>query len=583
MKRLLMVFALFFPSLTLADTLRIGNIRLDNHNPSLSSVDVIFSLSWGNAWRNNLNHDAVWVFVKHRRKPDGAWRHTRGFGVTLPAHAEALAVSDSSGVFIRPKNAMLGPFEIPEVRLTWNYAKHGLSDAGELDVYVGALEMVFVAEGAFYAGDGVSTATIRRTGNNGPYFVAGEAAIPLGGTDPENLTVEPFPWEPAPDFFEVQRELPASFPKGFDAFYTMKFEISQGLVVDFLNRITAGQAGLHTSGSYINEEQGNPVRNGQARNTISGSYPNFSTETPYRPAGFIRHWLFLALADWTGLRPMTELEWEKANRGPEMPVPGEFSWGNDKATVVSGSEMDGTLLERASNSAANVNAAVAYMQFAVDGPLRSGWQRGVTREALGASYWGVRDLTGNVWERVITINSTTGRAFDGRHGDGSLDAGGAADVPNWPGMFDNPHNIGHRGGSFNLIPIAVSARDFSNGSSGALPNYGGRFVRTAPENEAPVRTESVYIPKMPKLAVLANYPNPFNAGTVVRLSVARSGFAVVSLYDLTGRKIAELKRMELAAGLHQFPVSVPALATGVYLIAVEQDGAMAARKITILK
>lgn len=33
------------------------------------------------------------------------------------------------------------------------------------------------------------------------------------------------------------------------------------------------------------------------------------------------------LADWAALRPFTELEFEKAARGPVVPVADEFAWG----------------------------------------------------------------------------------------------------------------------------------------------------------------------------------------------------------------------------------------------------------------
>ena len=32
--------------------------------------------------------------------------------------------------------------------------------------------------------------------------------------------------------------------------------------------------------------------------------------------------------DWAGLRPMTELEYEKICRGPSAPVAGEYAWGS---------------------------------------------------------------------------------------------------------------------------------------------------------------------------------------------------------------------------------------------------------------
>ncbi|MFN3345365.1 MAG: hypothetical protein ACK412_06920 [Chloroherpetonaceae bacterium] len=69
-------------------------------------------------------------------------------------------------------------------------------------------------------------------------------------------------------------------------------------------------------------------------------------------SGTQRALLYLA---WSGLRPMTELEFEKACRGVEKGVPGEFAWGNASAvaaTSINGNE-DGT--ETITNAQANVN------------------------------------------------------------------------------------------------------------------------------------------------------------------------------------------------------------------------------------
>ena len=37
----------------------------------------------------------------------------------------------------------------------------------------------------------------------------------------------------------------------------------------------------------------------------------------------------LAFTDWAALRPITELEYEKAARGPSEPIDAEFVWGTN--------------------------------------------------------------------------------------------------------------------------------------------------------------------------------------------------------------------------------------------------------------
>lgn len=70
------------------------------------------------------------------------------------------------------------------------------------------------------------------------------------------------------------------------------------------------------------------------------------------------------------------------------------------------------------------------------GPLRVGFAAtGSTNGAQsGGGYYGAMELSGNLWERPVTVGNDTsgveigGRAFDGVHGNGVLSAGGYADV-----------------------------------------------------------------------------------------------------------------------------------------------------------
>ena len=104
-----------------------------------------------------------------------------------------------------------------------------------------------------------------------------------------------------------------------------------------------------------------------------------------------------------------------------------------------------------------------------------------TREQAGASYYGVMELSGNVWERPVTIGNTTGRNFDGQNGDGVLDPTGIANVTNWPGT--DATGAGFRGGNWLDVAsyVRVSDRSYAAGTYGDRAyNYGGRCARIAP-------------------------------------------------------------------------------------------------------
>ncbi len=103
------------------------------------------------------------------------------------------------------------------------------------------------------------------------------------------------------------------------------------------------------------------------------------------------------------------------------------------------------------------------------------------RQQAGATYYGVMEMSGNMFELVITGGTTAGRTYTGVHGDGNLDADGLFNTLNWNATTA----IGYRGGAHNsgsIIYCAVSDRASINAGGGAIKSYthtSGRGVRTA--------------------------------------------------------------------------------------------------------
>jgi len=118
----------------------------------------------------------------------------------------------------------------------------------------------------------------------------------------------------------------------------------------------------------------------------------------------------LAYADWSGLRPMNFLEFNKASYGPSLPtytdnfLHGYPAWNS---SVRPNNFTDSSSpLQDVGYSASNES----------------------TREQAGASYYGLMDLTGNANEPVVKVNNFT---FDGKNGNGVLLSTGNSDVSNW--------------------------------------------------------------------------------------------------------------------------------------------------------
>jgi hypothetical protein len=115
-----------------------------------------------------------------------------------------------------------------------------------------------------------------------------------------------------------------------------------------------------------------------------------------------------AYQDWSGLRFMTDLEYEKTCRGSVFPVPDEFAWGTTNITPAVGINNEGLINEGPSNTDANCNSNNS-MNTSLSGPMRVGCFAGAatTREQSGASYYGVMNLSDNLREVISNIAHTS--------------------------------------------------------------------------------------------------------------------------------------------------------------------------------
>jgi hypothetical protein len=178
---------------------------------------------------------------------------------------------------------------------------------------------------------------------------------------------------------------------------------------------------------------------------------------------------------------MSELDYEKACRGTLARVAGEYAWGNTTVTA-SRPFPEGTNLATA-NETNNATVVGPLNHFSGQGPWRNGFAAtaSTNRTTAGASYYGVMEMSGNLWKLVVATLSG-GQNFVPNHGDGELTGAGMADVANWPTANNT---FGWRGGAHNTAATACRVSDRSsiqpNVASNARNNtYGIRGVRTYP-------------------------------------------------------------------------------------------------------
>lgn len=468
--------------------------------PEANGQHLRFTLSWENSWNYTdsiapNNHDAVWVFVKARSSVEAPWfhlplqvtTHTTGGSPDLTSTVTA----DGKGAFI----SLSAPGAYEKLSQRMELATDTSLDLSTLDIRIFGIEMVYVPEGAFFAGDGASKYSFFDTRSGKPYLLEAEneTLYTLGSLE-ENAP-------PAP--------VPASYPKGYGAFYCMKYELSQQQFTDFLNSLSVEQqasqlavpptspAGTYALAPYDQSRNGIAIRYSALQNKPAVFACNANGNSQYeeeddgqtRACNYLNWDNVAAYLDWAALRPLSELEYEKVCRGPEAPLKKEFAWGTQQVingnTVVHNGTPEELVAETADPPYGLANHGEGQQADYLQGPLRSGFAAtaATDRVAAGSSYYGIKDMSGNVWETCVATNSS-GLLFTGKPGDGSLTSDGLANEESWP----TKEGSGHRGGAWNSLisneldyefrDLAISDRYYAFLAVSRRNTTGGRGGRT---------------------------------------------------------------------------------------------------------
>jgi hypothetical protein len=368
---------------------RIMNVRIVPGDDKQATIQ--FDAAWQGSWRSDINHDAAWIFFKVR--PEGAkeWQHVqlaadrvlnpkgyacegnRKMDFLLPLPEEKAPVTGrdahrSTGMFVR--QASQSPpcsIALTNVTAVWNLDRTGIGRDTKVQIIAVCLKMVYIAEGPFYLGsggtetagwyeypepkkeraatfgstNGTATVVVHEGVDNSTeypaYLVKNAGPIPTG-KKPGQL------WARGAE--PVEGEIPATFPNGYAAFYVQSEWINVYDYVVMLNTVPAQVAdalydingAFFVANCYYTYEEGKANPKGITREGTGPDYTYVQTWSSYygnprQPVWGMR-WLTwenaASFAAWAGLRPPTELEFEKYMRGPRQPVPDEAHhsyWG----------------------------------------------------------------------------------------------------------------------------------------------------------------------------------------------------------------------------------------------------------------
>jgi hypothetical protein len=478
-KNLVLNLGLVLIGSILSQHMKANNVTISNFQYLTATQEIQFDITWENSWRNTgttgstQNYDGVWVFAKFRHScakdsvnPSASnyahmWLANTGHSIPATASGELGATtiggnSRNLGVFLYRAADGTGTFTLTGVKLKWDVTAQNITHT-DWDVQVFAIEMVNIPQQSYYLGDGSSlnsfvvTSGGSANSSTGAFLVNSENAITCSQTVNGSLGIR------NSNTTAMQGSLPAGFPKGFDAFWSMKYETTQKQYCDYLNTLSranqgtaapnigsnlaigntslaANSRGAFESWSTQRSSRRNSIRvtnnannaTGNINITIDPSKPvlfvcdlnelnagNSADDGQSIACNMLTPELMFRYLDWIGLRPMNEMEFEKICRGtsvspPYLPILNETIWGQPQTTsyTTSNNTLNNSGL---SNEDVGTTAQLVYGVSTTLGPRRVGTthRAGTTRVQAGSSYYGVADMAGNLSEVVISVSTFT--------------------------------------------------------------------------------------------------------------------------------------------------------------------------------
>ena len=139
----------------------------------------------------------------------------------------------------------------------------------------------------------------------------------------------------------------------------------------------------------------------------------------------------------------------------------------------------------------------------------------------------------------------------------------------WSDIIDSPG----RPARPDWVNIYLADKDGNALAAGReLPSQA--FVGIKPKNQSRIPDH---------FALLSNYPNPFNARTIIRYELPIAVPVTIRIMDLTGQVVAELENSTKLAGYHQVVWNARTFPSGTYLCRIQAGEWSQTRKLLLLK
>ena len=233
-------FIFFLSNNALANNLSINNVALKDRDPSIGIAIISFDISWENAWKTKINHDAVWVTIRLHSASAGTQKVLAPItfsgdnpqGTSKGESEQGIDIyvtSDKLGAFISPASyGKCSEISAMNVQLTVNYEEAGFANTDQVYASVLGIEMVYIPEGPFYVGDySFSQASLNQGSEDiDPWYIYNEESISTddaANNSYQYVSAGNADEDPTGTSFLI----PDEFPKGYKSFYAMKYEITE--------------------------------------------------------------------------------------------------------------------------------------------------------------------------------------------------------------------------------------------------------------------------------------------------------------------------------------------------------------------
>ena len=129
--------------------------------------------------------------------------------------------------------------------------------------------------------------------------------------------------------------------------------------------------------------------------------------------------------------------------------------------------------------------------------------------------------------------------------------------------------------------IAVDGSGFVYVTGGSRSATGSDYVTIKYAPTIGIQTISSETPE--NFSLGQNYPNPFNPVTNIKFQVPSAGVVKVTVFDISGREVAELVNRNLSAGTYNVDFDASHLASGTYFYKLETKDFSEVKKMVLVK